>query len=1121
MNHIVFTFPGQGGYSFPVIRDLYVNFPFFKSLFLQADAITLAKLGYHFLPIVQAESKQAHDAYLAKHPDLDQVGIYLINLLIAKLHLQSGIKPELLLGHSFGEIAALATAGAFTDEEGIQIVCDRIVSLQHNSGVGRMAAISCDAHTALQLLQDCALNIYIAVQNHSKQTIIAGSFEDLSALKRLAASKAISITFIESKYPFHSPFLHSSVQPFYEKLKLYKFKEALYPVYLGTEHKLYDLQVNLAETLSKGFTTPLHFSKIIEILTHCGFQSFIECGSGALISNIVRKNLPRTAQYGLFTTLVKGRCLAEGIAELYGKVGVAPDAVHANIPEPTAYPEEENVSEVPVAIIAMGSVLPGSVGVEQFWKNISEGIDSIVDLGEFIPALREDILGGTHKEPVVDKTYTLLRGSVRDVPWQETLHGKYYNKQEFEKSNLAEKMLAHTIAECKEAISYYDAVQSSRVKCFLGSTAEGFAGLSVTAYLEVLEQEMKNIDPSLDAGQLSALTDKVTGGVPRSKDRSQFDLCDRIIKRMLHENVETLLIDTACSSSAYATHLAASALIDKECDLALAGGIYVPDPSCFATFAQFRGLTATNSTPFDAQADGVVFADGATLIAMKRLDDAIDAGDNILCVLRGVGLSSDGKSVAINVPRTPGQKLAMERGLQKSGLSVDTLQYIEAHATATSVGDAIEANSISEITATRDKSLPPVELGGIKALIGHTGWTASTASLLKMIKAFEENTIPKQTKFSIPNKRIKPEASGIHISIENRPWPVNVDHLPKRAGINSFGFGGTNTHTIIESFEAAYHTKLLEGIKPQGTSDAKLVIVGTGFLYPSGHSLSQELPGDVSQFDRFKLVLPEGKVLLPDVKEAMDPSQFLSTLAAEKVLNTIEGKWQQLRDSIGVVVGMESGTERSAWTRERLLSDQVKRRALTDTPYQHSVTMLQAIDNLKEKRPASTPYTLPGLLPSITASRVSFLFNLQGPNMIVDSGKNSLMQAVATAARLLRSGDSALMIAGGINCYSETGRADGEAACLVGLTTAAIAEQYGMDVICEIRIEGLADEGKEENNYRSAATDYKGATWGPELQQAIATSSQTGDAVVVTKNAKHAFSLSFQNSGVRAEVELN
>ncbi len=255
---IIFTFPGQGSYSHRILGELYTSFPETSSYFHQANDIGRELLKGDFLSLVSSTSDKEHDERLSACPDLDQIGIYLTEVLIAKILIESGVKPALLVGHSFGELAALATGGAYSIETGLRIVCHRVLALQSMAQPGAMAAISCDLERVRRCIQELGSDsIEISVINHPRQAVVSGKLSDLEALSTIANRQGVSLTVLKSKYPYHSSFLARAVAPFRVALEAYDFRPANVPVYLCMESTLYSPGSDLAQTLPSQFVRTL------------------------------------------------------------------------------------------------------------------------------------------------------------------------------------------------------------------------------------------------------------------------------------------------------------------------------------------------------------------------------------------------------------------------------------------------------------------------------------------------------------------------------------------------------------------------------------------------------------------------------------------------------------------------------------------------------------------------------------------------------------------------------------------------------------------------------------------------------------------------------------------------
>ncbi len=1196
---VVFTFPGQGAYHFSILRELYISFPETHVYFQQADGITQRFLQHAFLPLATAPTQEAHDAILRICPDLDQIGIYLTEVCIATLLMRAGVKPDLLVGHSLGELAALTIAGAYSIETGFKIVCQRVLALQDHGSSGRMAAVSCDSQRAQELINKAGkAAVEISVINHPRQTVLSGTVFDLQELNTIMSQHGICLTLLKSRYPFHSRFLQEAVRPFRNSLAAHEFQAAAIPVFLCTEERLLAGDVDLVETLSSQFVRTLNFRNIVEYLYTSGRSRFIECGAGDIVTKLVMENLKsiqgivclpvapvdKGVKGGLKEVLkwaaeenIIGPALAPLVSDeppaqrvqqlmstmmanlsvlvqnmstlventsalmqlaartgLNGSLQNLPDAKysapltqsHSTLPSPEHHERASvGVSEVsapsamqadtkrtqekdypaeycpdmPIAIVSLGCVLPGASSPEEYWENVKNGVSGIIDLAEIDPTTAQDFLAGSVTDGiniVPDKTYTLLNGTILDIPYDAALLSGVYARDEFNQLTRGQRLLALAIAQGMSRLrSNGDRRKMGKIQCILGATADGSAEYDEALFLDSVQTVVQGLDEPQASREMFSrvLQDTLGYKTGDSRKLTQHKIYQDVVHRFLSQSCRTYVVDSACSSSLYSINLGIKALRNFESDIVMAGGVFAAGPANNTLFAQFRGLTPKQSRPLDEAADGVVFGDGAAVVVLKRLSDALAAGDIVVGVIRGMGLSSDGKSPSINVPQSKGQSLAMRKAYESARIDLGSVQYVEAHATATPVGDAVEFSALKEVMQDRDATLPPVEVGSVKALVGHTGWVSGVASVIKICKMFEERIIPKQYNYRAPSKEFGIENSPFTISTQTHPWPLNIHAFPRRAGVNGFGFGGTNAHIVLEEFDEAYHRNLCAQVSPKKLQSSTLAVVGVGGLFPATDKLDIDRPVDdrsskTFRFRRDQLRLPAKKLLLPDVREHMDVSQYLAALAAEKIFATMPDHWQGFKDAIGVVLGLESKTERGARANERIYLDRMRRLVtLRDASKGVERILNKLSDRIRTKNIPSGAYTLPGLMPNVTASRITHMFDLKGPNIVVDMGSNSLFQALLIAQQFLVHNDCQMVLAGGINAAAGEGEAEAEAAVVLALMTEEMARQEGMPILAIL--DTSSADAVSADKHEIVVTDslnYESAQGGIEILRAIA-----------------------------------
>ena len=320
-----------------------------------------------------------------------------------------------------------------------------------------------------------------------------------------------------------------------------------------------------------------------------------------------------------------------------------------------------------------------------------------------------------------------------------------------------------------------------------GSRTGVYAGISIMDY-----RDLAISDPDSDeaaAGLYAATGNALNTAIGR-------------VSFVLGLEGPSMAIDTACSSSLVAIHQAVAGLQRHEADLVLAGGVH----------AQFAGrplelranagmLSPTGQCwTFDAAADGFVSGEGCGLIVLKRLGDAKADGDRIWAVIPGSAVNQDGASQGLTVPSAPSQEKAMEEALARAGASPSDVDYLEAHGTGTVVGDPIELNAAAAVYGRERDAEHPLLVGSVKTNIGHLGPAAGVAGLIKTVLALRHGVIPRHLNFSNPNPRIDWDGLPVRVTDGMTDWPLHAGR-PRLAGVNSFGWSGTNGHVLVQGYD--------------------------------------------------------------------------------------------------------------------------------------------------------------------------------------------------------------------------------------------------------------------------------------------------------------------------------
>ncbi|WP_032762541.1 non-ribosomal peptide synthetase/type I polyketide synthase [Streptomyces sp. CNS654] len=424
-----------------------------------------------------------------------------------------------------------------------------------------------------------------------------------------------------------------------------------------------------------------------------------------------------------------------------------------------------------VAIIGMGCRLPGGASDHRtFWRNLVAGKDCITPT----PPDRYDVrtLGSRFR----DKPGRLVGGRGGYIDGFDEFDPAFFG--------ISPREADHMDPQQRKLLEVaWEALEDG------GQRPADLAGSDVAVYVGAFTLDYKILQFA-DLGFTSLAAHTATG--------TMMTMVSNRISYCFDFRGPSLSVDTACSSSLVAVHLACQALHNGETDLALAGGTLLHMAPQY-TVAETKGgflSPGGRSRTFDAAADGYVRAEGVGLVALKRLDDAVRDGDRIHAVILASGVNQDGHTNGITVPNPDAQVDLIRRVCAEAGITPGDLQYMEAHGTSTPVGDPIEANALARALAVGRAPGARAYVGSVKTNIGHTESAAGIAGLIKTVLSIEHRTIPPHINLENLNPAIDPATLPYEIPTRPTDWPAHEG--PARAGVNSFGFGGTNAHVVLE-----------------------------------------------------------------------------------------------------------------------------------------------------------------------------------------------------------------------------------------------------------------------------------------------------------------------------------
>lgn len=707
--------------------------------------------------------------------------------------------------------------------------------------------------------------------------------------------------------------------------------------------------------------------------------------------------------------------------------------------------KEQNRQKEKIAVIGMSGLLPGSETLSQFWQNL-------MDNKSLVSNSRPEDFGAPpevfyHEEKgKLDKCYSLRGGYVRDFKFDP--EGYRLPAPLLDQQDVQFKWSLYVAREALKDAGYWKPEAAlSRCGVILGNlsfpTRYSRQLLSAT-YADMAEEVIAEL-----TGEKVSLPHSNSDYPADWKNTLLTNAPAALVAQAIGCDAMHFSLDAACASSLYAVKLACDELHFGKADMMLAGAVSGADPLFIHMgFSYFHAYARQHekSAPLDSHSGGLTSAEGAGMVVLKRLSDAERDGDPILAVIDAVGLSNDGKGKFLLSPNPKGQKLAFEKAYEQTALKPGDIDYLECHATGTPLGDNTEINSIADFFTGAGKQSPFI--GSAKSNFGHLLTAAGMAGMIKVILAMKHQMIPASINIDAPLQSESGAISGKQMVTQNQAWKKKGTLA--HAGINAFGFGGTNAHLVLSEYQKKESSP---AIRTPDYPKQSMAITGMDVHFGNCESLEsfylalfkgeqffKPLPKrrwkgmeDILQkkegwnpqdiqgawLETFDLELFRFKIQPKEAERLTLQQTLMLKVAYEAIkdagMDRLEGKGA----NVAVITAMESELEihhrMGRWDLSWQLNEALEKSGLDIADGKKSALLKVLKNAIFPAFEDHSPSEHTGFIGNIISSRISSLMDFTGPSFTISSNENAVYKALEVARNLLASKEVDAVVLGAVD----------------------------------------------------------------------------------------------------------